>query len=120
MSNGSSTVFIRDMILIMSIGIHAHEKLKRQRVVVNVEIDVDDKNSWQSDNIGTVLSYSDVVSQIQAIAAEGHVNLVETFAEKIAAAVLSFERARRVRIRVEKPDIYDFAAGAGVEIIRSR
>lgn len=120
MSNVYDTVFIRDMVVIMSIGIHDHEKLKQQRVVVNVEIQVKLKNSWQEDTIGSVLSYSDVVNHIKAIAASSHINLVETFAERIAADILTFDAARSVRIRVEKPDIYDFAAGAGVEITRSR
>jgi dihydroneopterin aldolase len=52
--------------------------------------------------------------------AEGHINLVETLAEKIAELCLGDGRVETARIRVEKLDVYAEAASVGIEIERSR
>jgi len=45
----------------------------------------------------------------------GHVKLVETMAEEIAAAALRDRRVKRVRVRVEKLDIIEGAVGVEIE-----
>ncbi|HJO96838.1 MAG TPA: dihydroneopterin aldolase, partial [Rhodospirillales bacterium] len=52
------------------------------------------------------------------IVGQGHVNLVETLAEKIAAACLKDKSIRSLRVRVEKLDVFADAASVGVEIER--
>jgi len=61
-----------------------------------------------------------VVKKVEAILAEGHINLVETLCEKIAAACLKDRRVMAARVRVEKPDIIPNARSVGVEIERTR
>lgn len=120
MSTPYNKIIIRDMRVMMSVGIHAFEKVNLQRVIVNVEISVPFNNEWRTDNIETVLSYADVVEEIETIARSQHMNLVETLAEKIANGVMAHPQPLDVRVRVEKPDIFDNIAGIGVEIFRSR
>lgn len=116
----TTKIFIRDLCVEMLIGIHAHEQARPQRVFVTVEAFVDPQDDWRQDKITEVVSYSDIVSAIKRIAMEGHINLLETFAERIASECLREKRIRRVTVRVEKPDIYADAAAAGVEIVRIR
>ena len=66
------------------------------------------------------MSYEIVVKKVEAIIAEGHINLVETLCEKIAAACLKDKRVMAARVRVEKPDIIKNARSVGVEIERQR
>ena len=66
------------------------------------------------------MSYEVVVRQVESIVAQGHVHLVETLAELIAAACLSDRRVAAVRVRIEKPDIIPNARSVGVEIERLR
>ena len=113
-------LIIRDMVLMMSVGIHDFEKEKEQRVIVNVEIGVAPHQGAQSDDINDVLSYSEIFNMIESIAHKQHIHLVETFAEQIAASALEFPQANYIRVRVEKPDIFVRAAGVGIEIFRQR
>lgn len=113
-------IVIRDMIVMMSVGIHAFEKANLQRVIVNAEISVPRNGGWANDDIDDVLSYADLVEQIETIAKSEHMNLVEVFAERIAAAILKHDKAIDARVRVEKPDIFDNIAGIGVEIFRTK
>jgi dihydroneopterin aldolase len=59
-----------------------------------------------------------IVQQVRAIVLAGHVQLVETLAERLAEACLADARVRQVRVCVEKLDVFPDAGGAGVEIER--
>jgi dihydroneopterin aldolase len=113
-------VFVRDLDLMASIGIYATEKVKPQRIVVNIDLSVQEGEGPNDDDIGHVVSYEIVVKKVEAILAEGHINLVETLCEKIAAACLKDRRVVAARVRVEKPDIIPNARSVGVEIERTR
>ena len=113
-------ILVRDLVLKCSIGIHAHELLAPQRVRINVDMSVLEQAGPLSDDIANVVSYEDVIDGIKAMLAEGHINLVETLAEKIADLCLDDERVETTRIRVEKLDVYAEAASVGIEIERSR
>lgn len=113
-------ILVRDVVLKCLIGIHAHELLAPQRVRINVEMAVLEQAGPLSDDIANVVSYEDVIEGIKRMLAEGHINLVETLAEKIAALCLADARVSSVRVRVEKLDVYAEAASVGIEIERRR
>jgi 7,8-dihydroneopterin aldolase/epimerase/oxygenase len=111
-------VFVRDLEILSSIGIYEQEKLKPQRIIVNIDLSVQEGSG--DDDISHVVSYEIIVKKVEAIIAEGHTNLVETLCEKIAAACLKDNRVMAARVRVEKPDIIPNARSVGVEIERTR
>ena len=57
---------------------------------------------------------------VRAIVAAGHIKLVETLAERLAAACLSDARVLLARVQVEKLDVFPDAAAAGIAIVRRR
>jgi 7,8-dihydroneopterin aldolase/epimerase/oxygenase len=113
-------VFVRDLEVNALLGIYDHEKVKPQRIIVNIDLSVHEAEASTADDISHVVSYEIVVKKVEAILAEGHINLVETLCEKIASACLRDRRVAAARIRVEKPDIIPNARSVGVEIERSR
>jgi len=70
------------------------------------------------DRLANVVCYEEVVSGIRALVEKGHLNLVETLAEQIAALCLRDSRVRIARVRVEKLDVFADATSVGVEIER--
>ncbi len=112
-------VFIHDYVLNCSIGIHAHEKTAPQRVRINLDIAVLEGEHQVNDDIRNVICYEDMAEGIQSIIADGHINLVETLADRIAEMALADIRVRTARVRVEKLDILENAASVGVEIERN-
>ena len=110
-------VFIRDLLLDAQIGVHAHEKGAAQPIRVNVDLTVSE--AAHGDQLANVVCYEDVVNQIKAIVVERHLNLVETLAERIAAACLADPRVKVARIRIEKLNAIREAVSVGVEIERS-
>lgn len=119
-ASGLRHVFVRDLELMALIGIYDHEKVDPQRIIVNIDLSVQEGDGPQGDDIGHVVSYEIVVKKVEQIIADGHINLVETLCEKIAAACLRDRRVVAARVRVEKPDIIKNARSVGVEIERQR
>ena len=113
-------ILVRDLLLMCSIGIHAHEKLAPQRVRINLDMAVLESVTPADDNIVNVVSYEHVIDGIKALIARGHVNLVETLAEQVAALCLTDQRVEQVIVRIEKLDVYAEAASVGIEIERRR
>ena len=111
-------VFVRDLRLQAVIGVHDHEKRERQPIVVNVDLAVSEKAAPLEDQLGEVVCYKGVVDAIQEIVDAGHVNLVETLAERIADRCLEDGRVSVARVRVEKPQAISNAGCVGVEIER--
>ena len=116
---GLRHVFVRDLDLMALIGIYEHEKTQPQRIIVNIDLSVQEGDGPQGDDIGHVVSYEIVVKKVEQIIANGHVNL-ETLAEKVAQSCLRDKRVVAARVRVEKPDIIKNARSVGVEIERQR
>jgi dihydroneopterin aldolase len=111
-------VFVHDLILTCDIGVHAHEQGRPQRVRINLDLGVTDDGTPLADRLENVVCYETVVTRIRAITADGHINLVETLAERIALTILQHPACHSARVRVEKLDVLDDAASVGVEIER--
>lgn len=113
-------VFVRDLSLLCSIGVHQHEKNTRQRIIINLNLSIEeDDPSMVNDMLGHVVCYETLIVQVRELISREHVHLVETLAEKIAMVCLRDRRVREAWVRVEKPDIIPDALSVGVEIVRS-
>jgi 7,8-dihydroneopterin aldolase/epimerase/oxygenase len=112
-------VFVRDLVLPCRIGVYSHEKHGEQRVRINLDLTCVEHPAI-NDEHDNVVCYAEVVEGIRKLLAEGHINLVETLAERIAADCLEDRRVLSAKVRVEKLDVMPDAASVGVEIERHR
>lgn len=110
-------IFVRDLVLDCHVGVYAEEKGVTQKISFTVEADVAAGVKSVADDIAEVPSYADIIDGIEAIARSGHIELVETFAERIAAHCLGDGRISGVRVRLEK---LERGPRRGVEIYRTR
>ena len=128
---GLRHTFVRDMVVNASIGVYAHEREALQRVRINIDLGVVEQASGHRvsglsrpaagrDELSRVLDYEMVVRMVRDVVARGHVQLVETLAERIAEACLADRRVEVVKIRVEKLDVFEDVGSVGVEIERER
>ncbi|ODT63365.1 MAG: dihydroneopterin aldolase [Phenylobacterium sp. SCN 69-14] len=110
----TAKIFVTGLKVAAQIGVHAHEKGQAQPLVVDVELDAPIAGARR---LADTINYERVGEVARAIAAEGHILLVEDFAERLARACLADPRVTRARVRVEKPQaLAPHAAAAGVEI----
>jgi dihydroneopterin aldolase len=107
-------VFVTGLKVQAEIGVYKHEVGRRQPLVVEVELDVPTAGA---ERLADTLNYETILKAAQDLAAEGHIQLVETFAERLARTCLADPRVTRARVRIEKPlALAPHATGAGVEL----
>lgn len=109
------TIFVRDFVVDCNVGVYAEEQGVTQKVSFTVEARLSNDIFSASDEMVEVPSYADIIDFIVDLARGGHINLVETFAERIAANCLADPRIVAVRVRLEK---LERGPARGVEIIR--
>lgn len=110
-------VFVHDLVLSVSIGAYDFERNKTQRVRFNIDADVR-RAGHLAEDMRDVFSYDVIVDTIRLIFSRGHVDLVETVAERVADALLAHPRLVAIKVRVEKLDVID--GSVGIEISRAR
>ena len=111
------TVFVRGLEVEAGIGVYDHEQGRLQRLVIDVTLTLEPR---AVERLADTVNYETVAAAARDIAAEGHVGLVETFAERLALACLQDGRVRRCAVRIEKPGALAGAAAAGCEIVLGR
>lgn len=118
-------MFIRDLVLNAQIGVYAHEQGRTQRVRVNLDLAVEDQQADNFsrpavgvDDLKRVVDYDRIVKAVREMVTTGHVQLVETLAERVAELCLQDARVHRAKVMIEKLDVFPDAASVGVEIER--
>ena len=114
------TVTVRGIVLLCSIGIRRWEREQRQRVRVSVDLVAASTAVFPGDDRRRVINYEKVVAAIREIARSGHIDLCEGFAERICTACFADPRVERVRVWVEKLDVFPDAEGVGAILERAR
>jgi dihydroneopterin aldolase/D-erythro-7,8-dihydroneopterin triphosphate epimerase len=112
------TVTVRGLVLMCNIGIRAREREHRQRVRVSVDLVAAD--AFPGEDRRRVVNYEKIVAAIRKIAASGHIDLCEGFADRICTACFADPRVERVRVWVEKLDVFSDAEGVGAILERTR
>ena len=98
------------------IGFHDFEVGAPQRLLVSVEIWLEDSSLPADDDPAAAWNYDFLRSEVQEIASARRYNLQETLVHAIFERLAAFRGVRALRIRSAKPDIYPDARGVGVEI----
>ena len=111
------TVFVRGLEVEAAIGVHDHELGRTQPLILDVELQLAPRSVRRLED---TYNYEGVGEAARALLAEGHIGLVETFAERLAEALLADHRIRRCRVAVAKPEALKDARAAGCEVVLSR
>ena len=113
----SRRIFVRGLRMDIEIGVHLHEHGRLQPLLLDVDLELE---PGPVRFLADTVNYETVVENARAIAAQGHIMLVETFADALARACLQEPRVLSVRVRVEKPEALSEAQAAGVEVVMER
>ena len=116
---GLRHVFVNRLAVEASIGIHPHERENKQTIWLTIDAGVLE-DSATPEAIGDVVCYEDMCRIAIALASDGHIDLVETLAERIADRLMEDPRLVQIRVQIEKPQAIDQAASVGIAISRLR
>ena len=112
----SSRVLLDSLEVQADIGFHDYEIGRPQRLLVTVEIWLDDVEPPNDDDPAAAWDYDYLRTEVQALAAARRYNLQETLAHAIYERVAAMRGVKALRVATAKPDIYPEARGVGVEV----
>jgi dihydroneopterin aldolase len=109
-------IVLEDYELPVDIGFHEFEVGKPQRLLVTIEVWVDERSFAASDERAEAWDYDFLRSEVGALAGGRRFNLQETFVREIYDLVAARRGVTALRVSTRKPDIYPDCAGVGVEL----
>ena len=113
----SKKIIIKDLTLLLSVGIHKFEKLKKQRVNFNLEITTDPNLKPE---IRSIVNYETVIKDIKRLTNKKHFELLESLSESIFDVIFKNEKIRKIKLKIEKLDIIKESKSVGIQIVKTK
>ena len=114
------SVLIKDFIIHEIIGIHNHEKIKKQKIKFNIVIDVNQNTVPDEKDIKSIVDYEKITDSLKNLTKRKRYNFLESLAEDSFKEIFEDKRINSVKIKIEKPDAIKNADSVGVEVFKSR
>ena len=108
-------IFVEQLEVQADIGFHEFEVGAPQRLLVSVEVWLEDVEPPAGDDPRFAWDYDFVREQVVELAGARRYNLQETLAYAIYLRLAGMRGVRALRVRTSKPDVYPDTAGVGVE-----
>jgi dihydroneopterin aldolase len=112
----SARIVLDSLAVQADIGFHDFEVGSPQRLLIGVEVWLEDPTTPADDDPARAWNYDFLRTEVEELAAARRYNLQETLAHAIFDRVAAFHGVRHLRVRTCKPDVYAEAAGVGIEI----
>ena len=114
------TVFIKDFTIEEIIGIHEHEKIKKQKIKFNIVLDVNQSSVPDEKNIKSIVDYEKITNKLENLTKRKKYNFLESLAEDSFEEIFEDSRINSVTIKIEKPEAIKNAGSVGVEVFKTR
>ena len=111
-----SKIILDSLEVMTDIGFHDFEVGEPQRLLISVELWLEDCTAPPSDDPVSAWNYDYLKNEVIRIAQERRYNLQESLVHAIFDRVAAYRGVKALRIRSAKPDIYPDAKGVGVEV----
>ena len=113
----SKKIIVKDLILLLSVGIHQFEKLEKQRVKFNIEITTDPN---LKPDIKSIVNYESVINDIKRLTKKTHFELLESLSESLFDEIFKSKKIKKIKLRIEKLDIIKETNSVGIEVTKTR
>ena len=114
------TVFIKDFIIEEIIGVHEHEKIKKQKIKFNIILDVNQSSTPDEQDIKSIVDYEKITNKLENLTKNKKYNFLESLAEDSFKEIFKDKRINSVTIKIEKPEAIKNAGSVGVEVFKTR
>ena len=114
------SVLIKNFIIQEIIGIHEHEKIKKQKIKFNIVIDIDQNILPNEKDIKSIVDYEKITNNLKNLVKNKKYNFLESLAEDSFKKIFEDKRINSVKIKIEKPEAIKNADSVGVEVFKSR
>jgi 7,8-dihydroneopterin aldolase/epimerase/oxygenase len=112
----SARILLDSLAVQADIGFHDFEVGAPQRLLITIEIWLDDSRMPADDDPAGAWNYDFLRAELEEIASARRYNLQETLAHAMFERIAAFHGVKDLRLRTSKPDVYPDAHGVGIEI----
>ena len=102
------------------IGFNPEERVNRQDVIINLEIEVDVSGAVSTDHQDGIYDYKSITKAVIAFVAESKFFLLEKLTNEVLNLVMKDERVLRARVEIDKPHALRFSDSVSVELEAKR
>ena len=113
-------VIVTDLMLLIFIGIHNFEKIKKQKVKFNLNIDINPFLFPSENKMNSIVNYETIIKIITKLTKNKHYELLESLAEDIFNELFENINIKKIKIKIEKTQIIKNTSSVGIEIIKKR
>jgi dihydroneopterin aldolase len=119
---GYIRVVLRDVVTEAHVGLHPWERHPERptRLIVNVEMFAPLTRSLAAESADTIIDYDPIRAALKTWPSRPHTPLLETLLHEIVTLCFRDPRVSACRVSIMKPDIFNEAASAGVEVYQTR
>ena len=110
-------IIIRDLILLISVGIHTFEKQKKQRVMFNLKITTEPN---LKPDIKSIVNYETIIKDIKKITEKKHYDLLESLSESVLDEIFKNKNVKKIKLKIEKLDIMRETKSVGIEVVKTK
>ena len=114
------TIFIKDFIIHEIIGMHDHEKIKKQKIKFNIVINVNQNTLPNEKDLRSIINYEKITKKLKNLVKNKKYNFLESLAEDSFKEIFEDKRINSVKIKIEKPEAIKNAESVGVEVFKNR
>ncbi len=111
---------IKNLLIRTIIGFNPEERVNRQDVVINLEIEVDISKAVSADHQEGIYNYRTITKSIIALVSESKFNLLEKLTDEVLQLVMEDERVIRAKVEIDKPQALRFADSVSIQLEASR
>ena len=113
----SKKIIVKDLILLLSVGIHQFEKLEKQRVKFNIEITTDPN---LKPDIKSIVNYENVINDIKRLTKKNHFELLEGLSESLFDEMFKNKKIKKIKLKIEKLEIIKETTSVGIEVTKTK
>ena len=113
-------VFIKDFIIEEIIGFYKHEKEKKQKIIFNIVLDIDQSSLPDEKDIKSIVDYEKITNKLENLTKSKKYNFLESLAEDSFKEIFEDKRIYAVTIKIEKLEAIKNAKSVGVEVFKTR
>ncbi|HEY3389956.1 MAG TPA: dihydroneopterin aldolase [Prolixibacteraceae bacterium] len=107
---------IKNLLVRTIIGFNPDERVNRQDVIINLEIDVDVSKAVSTDYQEGIYDYKAITKTVIAFVSESKYNLLERLTSEVLQLVMQDERVTRAKVEIDKPHALRFSESVSVEL----
>ncbi|MCX6236306.1 MAG: dihydroneopterin aldolase [Bacteroidia bacterium] len=111
---------IKNLLIRTIIGYNPEERVNRQDVIINLEIEVDVSRAVTTDHQDGIYNYKAITKTLIAFVSESKYNLLEKLTYEVLQLIMKDERVIRAKVEIDKLHALRFSESVSVELEAKR